>query len=199
MRDMTKACIGIAVVVPSVRIKPMRESPYAMEAIGKVIAEEKEWIAKSIALGFVKHGVTPEDGSVVEYEVTDMDDGSINVEGWQYVKEGVFDCLAEREEEKAAMEKTRESVISAIQEAAGVTLECMNGKSRTRMVVFCRFIAAKELYSRTTMTMIDIAELIGRDTKSIHYYITRYNDDYKSFAKFRRLADKIGGLVDAKT
>ena len=96
MRDMTKVSIGIAVVIPSARISPMRESVYAKEAIGKVIAEEKEWIAKSIALGFVKHGVAPKDGSRVEYEVIDLEDGSVKVEGWQYVKECVFESLSER-------------------------------------------------------------------------------------------------------
>lgn len=197
MRDMTKVCIGIAVVIPSTRIKPMRESAYAKEAIGKVIAEEKEWIAKSVALGFVKHGVAPEDGSSVEYEVIDLEDGSVKVEGWQYVKEGVFEGLAEREvEEKAAREKTRERVLSAIQEAAGVTLEELKGKSRTRMVVFCRFIAAKELYSRTCMSMSDIAELLGRDVKSVRYYMGMYEVNSRNFREFRELAGRIAGLLE---
>lgn len=95
-------------------------------------------------------------------------------------------------------EKMRDRVLHVINEVAGVTLCELKGRSRIRKIVFCRFIAAKELYSRTKMTMIDIAGLMERDIKSIHYYIARYDEDYKSFANFRLMADRIGGLVDGE-
>lgn len=91
---------------------------------------------------------------------------------------------------------TLDNVLRSIREVAGVSLEDLKGRSRKRDVVFCRFVAAKELYGRTTMSMTDISELMNRDIKSISYYLTRYNEDYKSFAKFRKLADKVREQVD---
>lgn len=95
-------------------------------------------------------------------------------------------------------DKAREIVLSVIREAEGVTLEELKGRSRVRLVVFCRFIAAKELYSRTNMTMIDIADLMERDIKSIRYYLFRYDEDFRYFSNFRQMAEKMRLILDAK-
>lgn len=141
-----------------------------------------------------------------------LEDGSLNVAKWNGAYwEGRNDmrlvCADEIthfyifekfNKERDVGEKMRDRVLYAIQEVTGVTFGELKGKSRIRKIVFCRFIAAKELYSRTKMTMVDIAELMERDLKSIPYYLTRYQEDYKSFANFRQMADRIGDLIDGE-
>ncbi len=183
--------IGIAVDIGADRVIPVRQHGAEGEAIiARWIEEEKDWVARCIELGFKTHGVRPEYGSSIEYKVTNMEDGSIRIEGSQNIEPDAQKRMDEEEK--------RRKVLDAVQKGGGVTMEQLRGKSRWRDIVFCRFIAAKELYSRTCMSMSDIAELLGRDVKSVPYYLQRYNEDYGSTRYFRELADRIGGLIDGE-
>lgn len=50
--------------------------------MSREIEREKEWIARSIALGFKKYNATPKEGSEIVYTVTEREDG-ILIEGYQ--------------------------------------------------------------------------------------------------------------------
>ena len=79
--------IGIARLIDAEWVNPMRCTSRGADLIEKRIAVEKEWIDRSIALGFKKHHKTPAAGSKVEYNVVELRDGSIKVEGWQEIEE----------------------------------------------------------------------------------------------------------------
>lgn len=187
--------MAIATVIGADRVIHVRMlGAKGEEIIARWIAEEKDWVARCIELGFKTHNARPEYGSSIEYKVIHMEDGSIRIEGSQSISQ---EDVANYEKRMNDEEKRRK-VLDAVQKGGGVTMEQLRGKSRWRDIVFCRFIAAKELNSRTCMSMSDIAELLGRDVKSVPYYLQRYNEDYCSTRYFRELADRIGGLIDGE-
>lgn len=187
--------MAIATVIGADRVIHVRMlGAKGEEIIARWIAEEKDWVARCIELGFKTHNARPEYGSSIEYKVIHMEDGSIRIEGSQSISQ---EDVANYEKRMNDEEKRRK-VLDAVQKGGGMTMEQLRGKSRWRDIVFCRFIAAKELYSRTCMSMSDIAELLGRDVKSVPYYLQRYNEDYGSTRYFRELADRIGGLIDGE-
>ncbi len=79
--------IAVARLIDAEWANPMRSTSRGADLIEKRIAVEKEWIDRSIALGFKKHHKTPAAGSKVEYNVVELRDGSIKVEGWQEIEE----------------------------------------------------------------------------------------------------------------
>lgn len=181
--------IGIAVDIGADRVIHVRQHGAEGEAIiARWIEEEKDWVARCIELGFKTHGVRPEYGSSIEYKVINMEDGSIRIEGSQNIESDA--------DKRKYEEEKRRKVLDAVQKGGGVTMEQLRGKSRWRDIVFCRFIAAKELYSRTCMSMSDIAELLGRDVKSVRYYMGMYEVNSRNFREFRELAGRIAGLLE---
>lgn len=188
---MNGSIMAIATVIDADRVIPVRRlEAKGEEIIARWIAEEKDWVARCIELGFKTHNARPENGSSIEYEVIYMEDGSIRIEGRQAIATGNDDNCRKRDEDM------RGKVLEAICKGGCVTIEELKGSRRCRNIVFCRFIVAKELYTRTSMSLSDIAELLGRNLKSVHYYLQKYNDDYVATECFRELADKIGGIID---
>ena len=49
--------------------------------------DQLQEVCQSLDLGFKKHHKTPAAGSKVEYNVVELCDGSIKVEGWQEIEE----------------------------------------------------------------------------------------------------------------
>lgn len=181
--------MAIATVIGADRVIPVRRlEAKGEEIIARWIAEEKDWVARCIELGFKTHNARPEYGSSIEYKVIHMEDGSIRIEGSQNIEPDAQKRMDEEEK--------RRKVLDAVQKGGGVTMEQLRGKSRWRDIVFCRFIAAKELYSRTCMSMSDIAELLGRDVKSVRYYMGMYEVNSRNFREFRELAGRIAGLLE---
>ena len=190
---MSGCRMGIATVIDADRVNHVRmHGAKGEEAIACLIAEEKDFVARCIELGFKTHNLRPENGSSIEYKVIHMEDGSIRIEGSQSISQEDVDNYEKRMND----EEKRRKVLDAVQKGGGVTMEQLRGKSRWRDIVFCRFIAAKELYSRTCMSMSDIAELLGRDVKSVRYYMGMYEVNSRNFREFRELAGRIAGLLD---
>lgn len=190
---MNGSRMAIVTVIGADRVIPVRRlEAKGEEIIARWIAEEKDWVARCIELGFKTHNARPEYGSSIEYKVIHMEDGSIRIEGSQSISQEDVANYEKRMNE----EEKRRKVLDAVQKGGGVTMEQLRGKSRWRDIVFCRFIAAKELYSRTCMSMSDIAELLGRDVKSVRYYMGMYEVNSRNFREFRELAGRIAGLLE---
>lgn len=169
------------------------------------IQHVKEIMVREIAQcmlekGFVsfKESYTP-DGKRLVCEALVFDESRVNKEATGNCvivedggRSGPFGVRAEGDEVRC------ERILEAVKEGAGVSLEELKGRLRLRNIVFSRFIVAKELYIRTCMSLYDIAVFLERDYKSIPYYLSRYEEDYRHSKTFRELADKIGGFIDGE-
>ena len=117
--------MAIATVIGADRVIPVRRlEAKGEEIIARWIEEEKDWVARCIELGFKTHGVRPEYGSSIEYKVTNMEDGSIRIEGSQSISQEDVANYEKRMNE----EEKRRKVLDAVQKGGGVTMEQLRGK-----------------------------------------------------------------------
>lgn len=85
----------------------------------------------------------------------------------------------------------------AILVAMAVPFKYIVNDSRGRWYVYARMIYAHHCKKRGVSTQ-DIAEETKHDTSTIHYYLRRYDNEYKYNREFRAAAEKVATLLSNK-
>lgn len=85
----------------------------------------------------------------------------------------------------------------AIYTAMSVPFKVIAADSRERWHVFARMIYAHHCKKRGVTTQ-EIAEETRHDTSTIHYYLRRYEREYKYTREFRAAAEKVATLLSKK-
>lgn len=85
----------------------------------------------------------------------------------------------------------------AILVAMAVPFKYIVNDSRGRWYVYARMIYAHHCKKRGVSTQ-DIAEETKHDTSTIHYYLRRYDNEYKFNWEFRAAAEKVATLLSKK-
>ena len=81
----------------------------------------------------------------------------------------------------------------AIYTAMSVPFKVIAADSRERWHVFARMIYAHHCKKRGVTTQ-EIAEETRHDTSTIHYYLRRYESEYKYTREFRAAAERVASL-----
>ena len=86
-------------------------------------------------------------------------------------------------------------IVKKVCSAFDITEDDMRRKSRRRDLVYARMICAKYIDSCCNVTSSEIGKYVNRDSSTVRYYLSLFENEYLYNKQFRTFADKVGNVT----
>ena len=90
------------------------------------------------------------------------------------------------------MKENIDKILKKVCSVFDITIEDVRSKNREKHLVYARMICSKLIHSSCDCFTTEIAKHINRDSSTVRYYISVFEQEYLYNKDFRAFADEVG-------